>query len=95
MCRHAVTQKHGAEPSGRADAAALTQALQEALPAGAVKAKYKLSATTVDEAASAFANLMNVRNDFHLIDLAVTEAASLIGAECLERSEVLHEVCSL
>ena len=82
------------EATGREDAAMLTAALEEALPVGALAAKYRVPARSGDEAAAAYANLLQMRADFQLVDVTLRECTRLVAAECAERAAAVEAVRS-
>ena len=93
-CRHAGKLRAMPEATGREDAAMLTAALVEALPAGALAAKYRAPARNGDEAAAAYANLLQMRADFQLVDVTLRECTRLVAAECAERAAAIEAVRS-
>jgi peptide methionine sulfoxide reductase MsrB len=82
--------KGAAEPTTRADAAALSAALAEALPEGAVAAKYRVPARSTGEAAKAYSNFLGIKGDFRPVDAALRECARLAAAQCSERAAAIE-----
>jgi hypothetical protein len=71
----------------------LSAALDEALPEGALVAKYRLTVRSTDEAVKVFSNLLQVRADFQLVDVTLCECSRLVAAQCVERAVAVEKVC--
>ena len=83
------------QPTDRFDALQLAQSLEQALPVGAIAAKYKAVALGTGEAAKLYPKLLHIRSDFQVVDVTLRESARLVAANCSQQANVLEKVPSL
>lgn len=81
-------------PVGRMDAVMLATALDDVLPEGAVTAKYRLAVRSAHEAMQLYENMLGMRRDFELVDVALRECSRQNAAQCVQRAQVLEKVRS-
>lgn len=79
-------------PVGRMDAVMLASALDDVLPEGAMTAKYRLAVRSADEAMALYENMLGMRRDFELVDVALRECSRQNAAQCVQRAQVLENV---
>jgi len=92
--QYAASLPSKVEPAGRSDAAMLGAALGELLPEGAVTAKYRVAVADASEAQALYANSLDLRSDFELVDVTLRECARQVAGQCVERAQVIETVRS-
>ncbi|EFJ46253.1 hypothetical protein VOLCADRAFT_121074 [Volvox carteri f. nagariensis] len=78
----------GPQPMGRGEAVVLEAALDEALPAGAITAKYGSGATVE----LSFWSGGDVRQDFEMLEMVQREVARQVSASCVERGRIVEKL---
>lgn len=70
----------------------LSEALTETLPDGAIIAKYRRAVNCTQDAVDAYTNVLNIRGDFQLLDVALCECSRLVAGRCVEQARVVEQV---
>lgn len=92
VCRYAGKLRAAPEATSRADASMLSSALENALPEGALVAKYHAPARNATEATQAYSSLLHIRADFQLVDATLREATRLVAGQCVDRAAAIEKV---
>ncbi|GFR45372.1 hypothetical protein Agub_g6747, partial [Astrephomene gubernaculifera] len=83
----------GPQPVGRGEAVILEAALDEALPPGAITAKYGSGGAAAAAAAeAAFWGDGDVRRDFDMLVMVQREVARQVAGQCVERGRVIEKL---
>ncbi|GIL42018.1 hypothetical protein Vafri_86 [Volvox africanus] len=78
----------GPQPVGRGEAVILEAALDEALPPGAISAKYGSGAAVE----LSFWSGGDVRQDFEMLEMVQREVARQVGVSCVERGRIIEKL---